>query len=112
MRLPNVLQTIRRWSKPVQLDVIKKELSDFDVKETTVVIQTITAVMQPSPAQKIDMKPEGQRSWKWWEIWTESELHLDWILRDSKGKFYRVMEVYDWSDARFFHYSLAETANI
>jgi len=112
MRFPNVLSTLRRWNQTIQLQIVKKAVEDFDVKETSVTCQTIIAVIQPTPAQKLLLKPEGQRQWKWWEIWSESKLKLDWILKDDAGKHYRVMEVSDWSNGGFYNYQLAEAPEL
>ena len=112
MSWPHVLQVLGRWNRQVKLEVIKKVVSDFDVKETVVVEQAFWAILTPMVTQKLLLKPEGQRSWKYWSMWSKTDLKLDWMLRDEQCKEYRVMEKTDWRQAGFFEYELAETASI
>jgi len=106
--MPNVRQALRGWGHPIMLARVQKGVSDFSVVESVAPYQTYAAVIQPTPPQAIAIKPEGQRQWKWWTIWTKDLLELDWVLRDGEGKVYRVMERSDWSQGGFYSYQLAE----
>ena len=65
------------------------------------------------PAQKIAIKPEGQRTWKWWSGISSVELKLGWKIKLDRDrnpeKSYEVMSVSDWSQARVWNYDFAET---
>ena len=108
--LPNMKEALRGWTKRVQFTIIKKTVSDFDVQENTIATPMISAIIQPVSPQKLLLKPEGQRRWKWWQIWTDTHmlLQLDWILKDNKGKTYRIMEFTDWKDSGYYAYELVE----
>jgi hypothetical protein len=108
--LPNVKEALKGWTKRVQFTIIKKKVTDFEVQEDTVTSPKISAMMQPVTAQKLLLKPEGQRQWKWWSIWTDTKmkLQLDWTLKDNQGKTYRIMEFTDWKDSGYYAYELVE----
>lgn len=65
-------------------------------------------ILQPVPSQKIQVKPEGQRTWKWWSLWTVLALNLDDIIACSDGRKFRVMSVSDWQAGGYYAYELVE----
>jgi len=108
MSFPKMQQALRGLNSQVQFAILTKSVDDFEVKETQLDVQRLAAVMVPMQTQKILIKPEGQRSWKWWEIYTTKQLNLDWLLQDTQGKKYRIMGVSDWKQAGFYVYELTE----
>jgi len=108
MALPNLRQALRNFGRPLQFAIIEKSVVDFEAVETTLDVKYLNGVMTPMTAQKLLIKPEGQRQWKWWEIITTTRLNLDWLLQDPAGKRYRIMSITDWSQAGFYTYELTE----
>lgn len=95
--------------EPLQFDVVAKSAKDFEAKETSRSRIVIQGHMQPTPPQKLLIKPEGQRSWRWWTLWTKNDLGLDWVLADAAGRLFRIISRSDWGRAGFREYELAET---
>lgn len=110
MSFPSMRGVLKGFSKPVELTVVKKTLVDFDVAETAVATMKVVGLLVPASPRKVLMKPEGQRTWKWLDFYTEKALTLDWVMRDKDGREYRIMGVSDWSIAGFYQYDLAESA--
>jgi hypothetical protein len=88
--------------------VIKKTPNDFEVAETVATEIHFNAVIQPMPVQQLLIKPEGQRSWKWWHLWTTQCLDLDNIVQDQDGLQFRVMSRADWRGANYISYELVQ----
>lgn len=92
-----------------QFAIIRKEAVDGEVVETKADIEYFQGVLQPLPPRKLLIKPEGQRTWKWWTLWTEQALALDNQIKDENGVLFRVLAVSDWRRAGgYFEYDLAE----
>lgn len=60
--------------------------------------------------REIDIKPEGERHWKWWRATGFEPLQLGWfILPDNDKRIkYRVMSDYSLGQARVFVYDFVE----
>ncbi len=96
------------WDTATRLRVVNKAIVDFEVAENQVADIEFLGVLQPIPETKLLIKPEGQRTWQWWTMWTEQELNLDMIVIDDQEKEYRVMRASDWNAAGYFEYQLTE----
>lgn len=96
MSFPNVADVLSEWSAPQQFQIVTKAAVDFELQETQAEGVTFPAILQPLPPQALRIKPEGQRTWKWWTMWTTTSLVLDDVIVDQEGKRYRVMSVQDW----------------
>jgi len=103
-----MMTVLSGWTAPVQLRVVVKTPADFEVFEDPIDIINFEAVMQPMPPQKVDRKPEGIRTWKWWEAWTVQKLERDTVVQDMDGLQFRVQSVQDWSQEGYFHYDMTE----
>lgn len=108
MSMPNLAEVLWDWDIAVELKLVKKNIADFEVDETSIVDRIFRGVIQPMPPQKLMIKPEGQRYWKFWELWTAQSLSVDDIILDPDGKTYRVTSRDDWKRAGYFHYELTE----
>lgn len=106
--IPQVSSVFLNWTEQVQMKVIQKEAVDLELSEKTLAVVTYEAVMQPMPPQKVERKPEGLRTWKWWESWSTTELEVDTVVQDPAGVQYRVQSKQDWSQGGFFHYEMTE----
>jgi hypothetical protein len=86
--VPNVSGAMKNWFQPTVFGVVTKVTQGFQVVET-VVDTTYKAVVQPLSAQRVAMKPEGQRKWEW--LWIHAEpamnLEVDSIIRYKTVQF-------------------------
>jgi hypothetical protein len=107
MTFPNMAEAFSGWETQTQFKKVNKTVSDFEVTETTET-EYFTGMFYPMKSQDIIFKPEGQRTWKWWNLLSIKSLALDDIVKDANDKQYRVMGVRDWSMAGYFEYDLTE----
>ena len=105
---PQLQSTLLGWGVPVQMKVISKQPVDFEVQEIVLEIPTIEGMLTVSNPRKVDRKPEGERSWKWWDFVTTSKVQEDTILQDPNGVEFRVTSIADWGQAGFYVLDLAE----
>jgi len=104
--LPNVQRTLLGRFQPLVFSLITKRLVDFEETEGSKDIQFRGSV-QPLSAQKLLIKPEGQRAWIWKLLYAEPDLKLkmdDVGILD--GVRYRVMERTDYSEYGYVEYHL------
>jgi len=87
---------------------VTKTVVDFEVVETEDP-RFAMGVRQPLSAQKLMMKPEGQRSWKWEMIHSTPELVLsvDEVIVFGRTR-YRVMEKFDWKEYGYVEYHIVQ----
>lgn len=105
----NVTDALWGLTDTAQFAVIRKEAVDGEVVETKADIDYFQGALQPLPARKLLIKPEGQRSWNWWSMWTERKLKLDDEVEDAEGLRYRVMSMSNWNpNGGYFEYDLAQ----
>ena len=98
------------WNHRNQFALVAKAAVDFDVVETKANVVWFSGTFQPLPSRRLLLKPEGQRSWKWWTLWTATKLNLDDVVKDKCNKQYRVMSSDDWDAAGYYCYELLEQA--
>lgn len=94
----------------LNFSVMGKAVSDHQVVELENVTTTFLGNLQPQTPQQLLVKPEGQRSWIWWMLWTEQELMLDWIVMDQNLRKFRVMSKYNWQG--YYQYELRENPTL
>jgi len=88
--------------------MIKKTTDNFQVVETEkqIVFQGIVENLKPTD---LEMKPEGQRKWRWISVWTTPELELEIDDRFSYQHVnYRVMSKNDWTAYGYASYECME----
>lgn len=108
MTFPNVAEALADWDLSVQFAIVKKTPVDFEAEETNVDIITFRVVLEPIKPRELLVKPEGQRKWKWYTLWSGVELQIDDIVQDPRGAQYRVMAQSDWSQAGYFQYEITQ----
>lgn len=107
--MPKMGDVLRGFTKRVAVQVIRRDVVDNESRETILELPSISMMLVPMPAQKIAIKPEGERKWKWWDCLSSTELQLGWYVKTlNDGKKFEVMEKSDWSQAGFFGYQLLE----
>ena len=107
MTLPDVSGALFGWETATTFKLITKTVADHEVDETFV-SNKFQGVFQPSSWQQIVIKPEGQRTWRWWSLITQQNLNLDDIVLDSNNVEYRVMMKHDYSQGGYYAYDLTE----
>lgn len=106
--LPLVAEALWDLGQQIQFEVIGKTTQDFQIIEKVTNIIDFVGVLEPIPPRKLLVKPEGQRTWKWFTLYATQELELDWVISDEQLKIYRVMSRTDWSQAGYVEYELTE----
>lgn len=110
--LPDVSVALWGLTDPVTVRGIVKTIQDGQVVENIgksgLKERVIEAVLQPMPARQLAMKPEGERTWKWWTIWTTETLELDDYVTDGDGRNFRVKSEADWSAGGYAQYDLVQ----
>lgn len=107
--MPNMAEGLRGFTRRTKVQVVKQKVQDHESVEAGVELEEISIVLTPMPPQRIAIKPEGQRHWKWWSGTSKTKLELGWMLRDPRGgKVFEVLEESDWRQAGFYSYGLAE----
>lgn len=106
--LPNMQDALADWFQMMTFTIITKETVDHELVETATVVAA-KAVRQPLSAQKLMMKPEGQRAWRW------EQLHAfpDLILKPDdvvvfNGIRYRVMDKLDYKEYGYLEYHITQ----
>lgn len=95
--LPNMSGVLTDWMQTIIFNMIKKTTDNFQVVETEkqIVFQGIVENLKPTD---LEMKPEGQRKWRWISVWATPELELEIDDRFSYQHVnYRVMSKNDWT---------------
>lgn len=106
--MPNMAMAFGNWIEtgPVLiLHTVLKQGEAVRLSRTTI---AGTAV-QPLSAQKIAMKPEGERAWKWWMIHATNA--LDAMVGDVieiRKVGYRLMAKFDFSRNGYSHFEAVE----
>lgn len=104
--LPNVVAAMASWFVGIVFGVITKTNVDYEIQET---IETISfrGVWQPFKPEQLAIKPEGQRSWRWFMVHAEIGLILE---TDEciiyKGVRYRVMDRLDYQEYGYVQYDI------
>lgn len=106
--MPDLSGAILNWFQPMTFGVVTKTVVNFQVRETKVDV-TFQGVWQPMKPQSIRMKPEGQRSWKWFTVHALPSLQLtpDEVIT-YLGVQYRVADKLDYKLDGFVEYHLCQ----
>ena len=107
-QMPNMAQTIESWLIPLTFGVVTKQQNGYYTREV-VVNKNFRGVWQPLNFEQLRLKPEGERSWKW--FWCHTPIDLELKTDDViiyLGTQYRVMGAKDYSLNGFYEYELVE----
>lgn len=105
---PQVQSVFNNWTSTVQMEIIKQVPVDFESQEQIQGIQTFQAVIQAMSPKEVQRKPEGERSWKWWKMWSTTHIQSDTVIADPNGVQFRVTNTQDWSQGGFFTSDIVE----
>ena len=104
--LPDVSEAIFDLSDQVELFLVSKGVSDFEVVQVDHEPEQFDGVLQPLDATEVSMKPENQRTWRLWHLWTDKDMPLDSIFMDTSGAKYRILSKQNWGS--YFEYDAKE----
>ncbi len=108
MSFPSVKEAFFNWTSPIQFNVVTTKSVDGEAIEVPDNQIFFDGVIEPLSPRLLLIKPEGERSWKWWTLWTEQALQPDDIVQDSSGAQYRVMKKSNWSEADYQEYEIVQ----
>lgn len=104
--LPNMGSTLQGWFQPMTFTLVTQQNIDGILypSETTV---SSRGVRQPMSARQLQIKPEGERAWKWETMHCLPEVILktDDVIVFNAVRF-RVMQVWDWREYGYREYHL------
>ena len=109
--LPDVSDVLPDWFQHLTFQLVTKTQQDYETVEVLTTIHT-EGVRQPMSAQQLDLKPEGQRAWKWETIHCLPDVKLkvdDIIIFD--GVKYRVMQKWNWAEYGYLEYEICQAFN-
>jgi hypothetical protein len=111
--LPDVSGALLNWFQPLTFNRITKSTVGFQVVEALEAVCT-QGIIQPFTAQQLQMKPEGQRAWKWLTIHAAPgcPLEPDDVITEvnvrAGNTSYRVMSKRNFSACGYLQYEVVE----
>jgi len=108
MSIPRVSGALRGWMKTQTISRVTKSVVNHKPVEAFEDI-VVKLMKQPLPPEKVNRKPEEQRSWVWYSIWMKSsvEFKIDDVIVIS-GKKYKVQSKTNWDEAGYYSYEATE----
>lgn len=111
MPLPDMADALDGLGETVSLIVVSKGIGHFEVIEKEEAPIRFEGVLQPLTAMELKIKPEGQRQWKLWHLWTTERLEFDWIVQTEDGIKLRVLpSAQNWGS--YSDYTLTENPTL
>lgn len=105
--MPQMGDTLTGWEVPLTLVRVVQSIVEGELS-TTETVYNFLGVWQPLSAERLELKPEGQRSWEWIWIHTKSSsLNLetaDKVIFNNRR--YKVMAKKDYGLNSFVEYEL------
>jgi len=110
--LPLMNEATDGLTQQIQFAIINSISDDGDVVETVKAVNYFQGSLQPLHPRRLLIKPEGERRWKWWQLWTRQEIPVGNYVRDVQGKQYKVMSKADWSQADYQEYEIIQSPTV
>ena len=106
--VPQMNGALQGWYQPMTFIQIGKFLDTGFVSEEGNPVN-FRGVMMPYKPKQLDLKRQGQRKWKWWQLFCtpELQLNLDDAAKYLNGQF-RIYSLEDWHQEGFMKYVLVE----
>jgi hypothetical protein len=106
--VPQVYDAMVNWFQPLTMTSLVKTIVNFQVVEMPTVYN-FQGVWQPLSARQLMMKPEGQRSWRWFQLHCQPSVafNVDDVV-NYLGIQYRVKAIFDYTQYGYVLYHLVE----
>lgn len=106
--VPYVGGAMLNWFQPMTFGVVTTTVVGFQSVQEVVDVSFI-GVIEPLEGRKLLLKPEGQRSWTWYQVHSTPALRLnvDKIIR-YLGVQYRVMAVKEYAIYGYMYYEMVQ----
>jgi hypothetical protein len=105
--MPQMSAAFGGWEKEISLIRITQTLTDGLITSATETL-IVLATWQPLSPEAIALKPDGQRSWDWYDLHIEGGALLfetnDRVI--YAGKTYKIMAVKDYTLNNYSEYHL------
>lgn len=106
--MPQVSSAFFNWTSTVQMKVINVRPIDFEAQQDLLSVVTFEAVIQAMKPRDVDRKPENERVWKWWDMWSTTKIETNTVVQDPEGLQYRIRGTTDWGQGGFYHTEMTE----
>lgn len=109
MPVPYLAGALRGWTRKIQFKIVTKTVANNRVSKTTETV-TLNCNLQPMPQQRVNKKPEEQRSWRWWSLIVKEGpiLKPDDTVTDPYSRTFTIMGVNDWTESGFQKYEAVQ----
>jgi hypothetical protein len=108
MSFPDVSEALEGLTETLYLETETQVVADYETTETTGTDLAFEGVLEPMKPQRLLLKPEGQRNWRWWELWTDLDIKINAVVIDPEGVRFRVTARIPWFNAGYYQYELTE----
>ena len=108
MSFPDMVQGFGDWTEPIQFIRVGKTPVDHEISEDLSNVVPFDGQLDQQSARQVSLKPEGMRSWRWWNLATTKDLAMDDMIKNG-NVMYRVWHKTDWSRAGYYHYEVYES---
>lgn len=106
--VPNVNAAMTNWFQPMTFGIVSKTIGGFQAVETMTKV-SFQGVIQPLSAQRLYLKPEGQRAWTWLLLHADPSLILEVdSVVTYRGVQTRVMARKDYRIYGYVEYELVQ----
>jgi hypothetical protein len=111
--VPNMTEALTDWLQKMSFTQVVKTGVGFEVLETPTTT-TFWGVIMPFSVRQLQLLPEGQRAWTWYNIYTQYclTLQVDDVIQiigiNLALKNARVMSRENFSQYSYVHYTLVE----
>jgi len=104
---PQLGTAVLSWSQKMTIGIVAKSQQDFKTVES-VLGYTFMGVLQPLSAKQIEMKPEGERGWRYVQLHSSPvlQLQLDDVVILEDGYRYRVIALKQYDQYGYMEYEL------
>lgn len=110
MTVPYMGGALKGWVQTTNITVVTQSVVDHETVEAESNV-SFPANFQPLPAEKVNRKPEEQRTWKWWSVIIQDKtvyFSTDDIIQDDSGQKFRIEQANDWRKSGFTKYEVVE----
>ena len=107
--MPQVDKTLSGWTISFIVDYPYQVRIDGEFINRSR-LQRIEGVLQPLQLEQLELKPEGQRAWKWYQLHVDKkykQLPMNGTIEINKAK-YKVMASKDYSLNGYIEYHLVQ----